>query len=145
MIIFCHYIDDGFMLTSKANLPNIISNLYTSYPPQIPITFMPNHHTTHYLDLSLSLNHFTISYHIVHYQIYQKPHHKYMYPHFSSNHPHHIFSGTIKTEAIRVHTKNCNHFSRTTLDFQGQPTRNIISQIVQICIFPVYSNKTLRL
>ena len=24
-------------------------------------------------------------------------------------------------------------FSRTTLDFQGQPTRNIISQIVQKC------------
>ena len=36
-------------------------------------------------------------------------------------------------------------FSRTTLDFQGQPTRNIISQIVQKCIFPVYYNKTLRL
>ena len=36
-------------------------------------------------------------------------------------------------------------FSRTTLDFQGQPTRNIISQIVQKCIFPVYSNKALRL
>ena len=36
-------------------------------------------------------------------------------------------------------------FSRTTLDFQGQPIRNIISQIVQKCIFPVYSNKTLRL
>ena len=28
----------------------------------------------------------------------------------------------------RVHTKNCNHFSRT---FQRPPTRNIISQIVQ--------------
>ena len=41
-------------------------------------------------------------------------------------------------------TKNCNHFSRT-LDFQGPPTRNIISQIVQKCIFPVYSNKALRL
>ena len=36
-------------------------------------------------------------------------------------------------------------FSRTTLDFQGQPIRNIISQTVQKCIFPVYSNKTLRL
>ena len=33
LIIFCHYIEDGFMLnlTSQANLPNIISNLYTSY------------------------------------------------------------------------------------------------------------------
>ena len=97
------------MLTSKANLPNIISNLYTSYPPPppppppIPITFTSNHHTTHYLDLSLSLDHFTIRYHkiIVQYQIYQKPHHKYMYPHFSSNHPHHIFSGIIKTETMR--------------------------------------------
>ena len=38
-----------------------------------------------------------------------------------------------------------NDFSRTTLDFQGQPTRNKISQVVQKCIFPVYSNKTLRL
>ena len=36
-------------------------------------------------------------------------------------------------------------FSRTTLDFQGQLTRNIISQIVQKCTFPVHSNKTLRL
>ena len=36
-------------------------------------------------------------------------------------------------------------FSRTTLDFQGPPTRNIISQIVQKCTFPVYSNKALRL
>ena len=88
------------MLTSKANLPNIISNLCSSYPPQIPITFTSNHYTTHYLDLSLSLNHFTIRYHIVHYLIYQKLHHKCMYPHFSSNQPHHIFSGIIKTETI---------------------------------------------
>ena len=36
-------------------------------------------------------------------------------------------------------------FSRTTLDFQGPPARNIISQIVQKCTFPVYSNKALRL
>ena len=61
-------------------------------------------------------------------------------------------AGHINNYSIRVHTKNCNHFSRTfqglsrtTLDFQGQPTRNIISQVVQKCIFPVYSNKTLRL
>ena len=60
----------------------------------IPLTFTSNHHTTHYLDLTLSLNHFTIKSHRVHHQIYQKPHHKYMYPHFSSNHPHHIFAGT---------------------------------------------------
>ena len=54
---------------------------------------------------------------------------------------------------FRVHTKNSNHFSRTFQGlfkdhirfFQGQPTRNIISQIVQKCIFPVYSNRTLRL
>ena len=49
----------------------------------------------------------------------------------------------------RVHTKKLQpffkDFSRTKLDFRGQPTRNIISQIVQKCIFTVYSNKTLRL
>ena len=40
-------------------------------------------------------------YHKIHYQIYQKPHHKYMYPHFSSNHPQHIFAGIIKTETTQ--------------------------------------------
>ena len=35
-------------------------------------------------------------------------------------------------------------FSRPTLDLQGPPTRNIISQTVQKCTFPVYANKTLR-
>ena len=101
ILIFCRYIDDGFMLTNRANLPNIITNLCSSYPSQIPITFTSNHNTTHYLDLTLSFNHFTIMNHKVHYQIYQKPHHKYMYPHFSSNHPQHIFTGIIKTETIR--------------------------------------------
>ena len=36
-------------------------------------------------------------------------------------------------------------FSRITLDFQGPPTRNTISKIVQKCTFPVCSNKSLRL
>ena len=35
-------------------------------------------------------------------------------------------------------------FSRATSDLRGPPTRNIISQTVQKCTFPVYSNKTLR-
>ena len=42
----------------------------------------------------------------------------------------------------RVHTKKPNYFSRT---FQGPPTRNIISHMVQKCTFPVYSYKALRL
>ena len=101
ILTFCRYIDDGFMLTNRANLSNIINNLCNSYPSQIPITFTSNHNTTHYLDLTLSFNHFTIMHHKVHYQVYLKPHHKYMYPHFSSNHPQHIFTGIIKTETIR--------------------------------------------
>ena len=36
-------------------------------------------------------------------------------------------------------------FSKTTLEFQGPPTRNIILPIIQKSTFPVYSNKTLRL
>ena len=36
-------------------------------------------------------------------------------------------------------------FSRTPLDFQGPPTRNIISQIVQKRTFPAHSNKALTL
>ena len=35
-------------------------------------------------------------------------------------------------------------FSRTTLDFQEPATRNKISQIVQKCTFPVYSNKDFK-
>ena len=42
----------------------------------------------------------------------------------------------------RVHTKNCNHFLRT---FQGPPTRNVISQIIQKCTFSVNSIRILRL
>lgn len=72
-----------------------------TYPTQIPLTFTTNSHSTHYLDLTISLNHHTIIYHKIHHHINQKPHHKYMYPHFSSNHPQHIFTGIIKTETIR--------------------------------------------
>ena len=111
IFIFCRYIDDGFMLTNKANLANIITDLSTSYPLQIPITFTSNHHTVHYLDLTLSLDHYTMWYHKVHNQVYQKPHHKYMYPHFSSNHPKHT-TGIIKTETIR-----CSRLSATVDDY----------------------------
>ena len=58
----------------------------------------------------------------------------------------------LEVSCSRVHTKNCNQFSRTfkdfsrtTLDFQEPPTRNVISQTVQKYTFVVYSNKTLRL
>ena len=101
LFIFCRYIDDGFMLTNNANRNEIITNLISTYPTQIPITFTSNHHSVHYLDLTISLNHHTIMYHKIHYQVYQKPHHKYMYPHITSNHPEHIFSGIIKTETTR--------------------------------------------
>ena len=46
----------------------------------------------------------------------------------------------------RVHTEKGNHcfkdFSRTSFDFQEPPTRNVLSQIVQKCTFPVHSNRT---
>ena len=66
---------------------------------------------------------------------------------------HHDFSRQFELLGVScstVHTKILlepvfKDFSRTTLDFQGPPTRNIISQIVQKCTFPVYSNKALRL
>ena len=54
------------------------------------------------------------------------------------------FSGFIQKIAT-IFQELFKDFSRTTLDFQGQPTGNIISQIVQKCIFAVYSDKTLRL
>ena len=106
LIIFCHYIEDGFMLTltSKANLPNIISNLYTSY---ISATNTYHFHVKsryHSLPGSLLVTqpfHHHIPYSCPLSDPYQRPHHRYMYPHFSSNHHRHIFSGIIKTETIR--------------------------------------------
>ena len=61
-----------------------------------------------------------------------------------------IFDGLDKYS--KAHPKSCNHFlrtfpgdfSNTTFDFQGSPTRKVISQIVQKCTFPVHnSNRTL--
>ena len=101
LFIFCRYIDDGFMFTDNTHLSEHITNLSSTYPTQIPITFTSSHHSVHYLDLTISLNHYTIRYHKIHHHIFQKPHHKYMYPHYSSNHPHHIFTGIIKTETVR--------------------------------------------
>ena len=153
MIIFCHYIDDGFMLTSKANLPNIISNLYTSYPPQIPITFTSNHHTTGSLLVTQPF-HYHIPYSPLYYQIYQKPHHKYMYPHFSSNHPHHIFSSITKTETIRYSRLKAtidnfnfihHHFTLSLGSFSiddGDGTQNVTFKM-NSCFFKlccIYSN-----
>ena len=100
--IFSRYIDDGFLFTTtNINPLDIITNLISYYPKQIPITFTSNQHCVHYLDLTISLNYHTLLYNKIHYQVYQKPNHKYMYPHFSSNHPSHIFPGIIKTETIR--------------------------------------------
>ena len=92
------------MLTDNDHLTDLTTNLSSTYPTQIPVTFTSTNHSTHYLDLTISLSYHTIIYRKLHYQIFQKPHHKYMYPHFSSNHPQHIFTGIIKTETM--------HYSR---------------------------------
>ena len=61
------------------------------------------------------------------------------------------FGEDVKTNAIAlpVFIKKLQlffkDFSRVTLHFQKPPTRNIISQIVHKCTFPVYSNTALRL
>ena len=54
-------------------------------------------------------------------------------------------AGKAKTGFIQKIATIFQDFSRTTLDFQGPPTWNITSQIVQERTFPVYSNKALRL
>jgi len=62
LFIFCRYIDDGFMLTDKNSITDHITHLSSLYPSQIPITFTTNCHSTHYLDLTSSLNYHTIMY-----------------------------------------------------------------------------------
>ena len=112
-ILFSRYIDDGFSLTSKSNTNQHITDLASFYPKQIAITFSSNKYTVHYLDLTISLNHYTLLFNKIHFKVYQKLHHKYMYPHFSSNHPQHIFKGLIKTETIHYST-----LSSTNTDYK---------------------------
>jgi len=88
------------MLTSKANLNHIITNLCSCC--QIPVTCHFSIKPQSYqLSQTHNLNHYTMRYQRIHYCVFQKSHHKYMYPHFSPNHPHHIFSSIIKTETTR--------------------------------------------
>ena len=112
-ILFSRYIHDGFLLTSKSNTNQHITDLASFYRKQIPITFSSNKYTVHCLDLTISLNHYTLLFNKIHFKVYQKPHHKYMYPHFSSNHPQHIFKGLIKTETIRY-----SRLSSTITDYK---------------------------
>ena len=122
LFIFRRYIDDGFMLTSKTSTNTLVTALASSYPTQIPISFTSSQHFVHYLELCISLNYYTILHHKVHYQVFQKPRHKYMYPHFSSNHPQHVFTGIIKTETFRYSrlsaTKNDYDFVRKIFFFR---------------------------
>ena len=66
-------------------------------------------------DLTISLNHHIIMYHKIHHHIYQKPHHKNMYPHFSSYHPQHIFTGIIKIETVHYSRLSKRPKTTTTL------------------------------
>ena len=59
------------MLTDKNNNTDLITHLSSTYPSQIPITFTTNCHSTHYLDLTISLNYHAIMYHNIHHCIYQ--------------------------------------------------------------------------
>ena len=136
LFIFRRYIDDGFMFTDTTSLNKLITSLSSAYPTQIPITFTSNCHSTHYFDLTISLNYYTMTHHKIHYQIYQKPHHKYMYPHFSSNHPHHVFTGIIKKETTRY-----SRLSATIDDYRF--TRQLFSYRLSNLDYPdklIYEN-----
>jgi len=61
------------MFTDKSSITDLITHLSSKYPSQIPITFTKNCHSTHYLDLTISLNYHTMMYHKIHHQVYQKP------------------------------------------------------------------------
>ena len=90
-------------------------------------------------------------YHKIHHHISQEPHHEYMYPHFSSNHPRHISSGIIKAETVRYSrlskTKDDYNFVHklftlrlTTLDYTNElVTENYFSWL------PYYSHKRRQL
>ena len=116
LCIFRRYIGDGFMLTSGASTNTLVAALASSCPARVPIGFASSQRFVHYLDLCVSLGCCTVLRRGVHYQVFQKPHHKYMCPHFSSSHPQYVFTGIIKTETFRYSrlsaTKNDYDFVR---------------------------------
>ena len=58
--ILSRYIDDGFLFNNITHFQNIINNLLSFYPTQIPVAFTSNQHSVHYLDLTISLNYYTL-------------------------------------------------------------------------------------
>ena len=66
LFIFRRYMDDEFMFTDTPSLSKFITSLSSAYPTQIPITFTSNCHSTHYLDLSISLNYYTMAHRKIH-------------------------------------------------------------------------------
>lgn len=114
LIIFFRYIDDGLLLCPSSQTKTIINKLCKYYPKQIEINFLSNSNEINYLDITISFNHYTLITNKPHYRIYQKPHHKYMYPHFNSNHPKHVFPGLINTETLRYNKLSA---TKTEYDF----------------------------
>ena len=78
------------------------------------------------------------------YLVYSATHHFYLTYSFCSKSQYIYNNRTNQGSYIKIATI-FQGVPRVTLASQGPPTRNIISQIVHKCTFPVYSNKALRL
>jgi len=110
IIRFFRYIDDGLCIV-KGNFPcvvDIMQQIFTLYPPCIPITCNINKLHMDFLDISLSFGHSTINYGLLEFCIYQKPFCIFSYPHFTSFHPLHVKTGIIIGECQRYKLKSCN-------------------------------------
>ena len=129
VLAYSRFIDDG-KGDIKGNIItviNVIREISRHLPPGINVLFNMGKFKATYLDLCTALDYNTFINGKISYRIYQKEFNTYSYIHRTSNHSRHIFSGIIRTEAIRYKRKSScwlekahmNSLFRTRLLKQG--------------------------
>lgn len=78
--VFVRYTDGGLIIFRNSPVMNhtgIVEHLASAYPK--PITFTINSKRVSFLDLQLSIDHYTLLHQSINYLIYQKPFQKFTY------------------------------------------------------------------
>ena len=80
------YIDDGFMIINcdPMDLTTILTRLLGKYPQDIPTETSSNPFQTDFLDLTISINHDSITTNRLSYRTFQKPYNAYTYTHYTT-------------------------------------------------------------
>ena len=107
-LAYSRYIDDGKGIIKGDFLMvlNVIREISNHLPEGISVLFNVGKFKATYLDLCTTLDYNTFRNGRISFRIYQKEFNTYSYIHRTSNHSRHIFSGIIRTEAVRYRRKS---------------------------------------